>query len=635
MVGAGGIGCEILKNLVLLGVGEIHIVDLDTIDLSNLNRQFLFSHEHIKQPKALVAAQTASKFNPNVKIVPHYSDIKNTTLFPLEWFQSFDLYYNALDNKDARSYVNRMALTANVPLIESGTAGYKGQTLVISNGKTECFECVPKAQPKSFAVCTIRSTPSQPVHTIVWAKNFLFSQLFGPEEESLASTESLDENPDDETDEKEKEEQRQLANELHALRSNLKEEDFARKIFDKIFTEDIANLASMETMWKLRKAPTPLNYEDIVEQITKLDPDTDNSEEAVLRLAKKTAKLEQKDWDMFETFSVFYDSVRRLKERALAENEEGKVTYLSFDKDDEDTLDFVVSAAQLRAYIFHIQTKSKFDYKQIAGNIIPAIATTNAVIAGMSVLQSIKILASLDIKPKSSSSEKEEKVNNTKKTALSDEVLKKCPTVFLAMNPTHIFSTESVSKPNPRCVVCGVSRAVLPVDPAKTKLRDIVETLLDKNWNYSNEVSVLVPTGLIYDPDYDDNLDKTLTELGVTSNSYLTIIDELDEHEDGDSTVGARQNLELFIVTDNKQSEKSSEEILKELEPVEFKTKLPKEEKEEEADTSTTGMKRKLESSPDDPNESSKKLKISENEDGNEVIEFDEDDEEDELIEID
>lgn len=54
MVGAGGIGCELLKNLVLTGFGEIHIVDLDTIDLSNLNRQFLFRFEHIKKSKALV-----------------------------------------------------------------------------------------------------------------------------------------------------------------------------------------------------------------------------------------------------------------------------------------------------------------------------------------------------------------------------------------------------------------------------------------------------------------------------------------------------------------------------------------------------------------------------------------------------
>ena len=54
MVGAGGIGCELLKDLVLTGFGEIHIVDLDTIDLSNLNRQFLFGMQHIKKSKAIV-----------------------------------------------------------------------------------------------------------------------------------------------------------------------------------------------------------------------------------------------------------------------------------------------------------------------------------------------------------------------------------------------------------------------------------------------------------------------------------------------------------------------------------------------------------------------------------------------------
>lgn len=66
MVGAGGIGCELLKNLVLTGFGEIHIVDLDTIDLSNLNRQFLFRHEHIKKSKALVGRHAAIGYKGKV-----------------------------------------------------------------------------------------------------------------------------------------------------------------------------------------------------------------------------------------------------------------------------------------------------------------------------------------------------------------------------------------------------------------------------------------------------------------------------------------------------------------------------------------------------------------------------------------
>jgi len=73
VVGAGGIGCELLKNLVLSGFLDIVIVDLDTIDLSNLNRQFLFQKQHISKSKAHVARESASKFNPEAKIVSHHS----------------------------------------------------------------------------------------------------------------------------------------------------------------------------------------------------------------------------------------------------------------------------------------------------------------------------------------------------------------------------------------------------------------------------------------------------------------------------------------------------------------------------------------------------------------------------------
>src|ERR1700709_104417 len=65
---------------------------------------------------------------------------------------------------------------------------------------------------------------------------------------------------------------------------------------------------------------------------------------------------------------------------------------ISFDKDDEDTLDFVTASANLRSIVFGIETKSRFDIKQMAGNIIPAIATTNAIVAGLCVLQSFKVL---------------------------------------------------------------------------------------------------------------------------------------------------------------------------------------------------------------------------------------------------
>ena len=181
LVGAGGIGCELrqsflyttyapfhpfsfaVKNIVLTGFGHITLLDLDTIDLSNLNRQFLFKKKDVKQSKAMVsttllgssvlcsissvfqvAAQTAGAFNPNVHIQPIHANIKEPQ-FDIEWFQSFDIVLNALDNlgewihistiphfttcckQDARRHVNKMCMAAGIPLVESGTAGYLGQ----------------------------------------------------------------------------------------------------------------------------------------------------------------------------------------------------------------------------------------------------------------------------------------------------------------------------------------------------------------------------------------------------------------------------------------------------------------------------------------------------------------------------
>jgi ubiquitin-like 1-activating enzyme E1 B len=83
---------------------------------------------------------------------------------------------------------------------------------------------------------------------------------------------------------------------------------------------------------------------------------------------------------------------KRLQEMQATSNGSGASPVITFDKDDDDTLDFVTASANLRSIVFGIETKSKFDIKQMAGNIIPAIATTNAIVAGLCVLQSFKVL---------------------------------------------------------------------------------------------------------------------------------------------------------------------------------------------------------------------------------------------------
>ena len=107
-----------VKNVVLTGFGHVTLLDLDTIDLSNLNRQFLFRKKDVKQSKALVcpspsyrardvftvcaqvAARTASAFNPAVEITPIHANIKEPQ-FDIQWFKQFDIVLNALDNLGA------------------------------------------------------------------------------------------------------------------------------------------------------------------------------------------------------------------------------------------------------------------------------------------------------------------------------------------------------------------------------------------------------------------------------------------------------------------------------------------------------------------------------------------------------
>ncbi|KAJ2156582.1 E1 ubiquitin-activating protein uba2 [Coemansia sp. RSA 552] len=495
VVGAGGIGCELLKDLSMSGFRHIHAIDLDTIDLSNLNRQFLFQRKHIKRPKAAVAIQAISRFNPGIDATAHQANIKDPE-YDVDWFAGFDLVLNALDNLDARRHVNTMCLAAHVPLVESGTAGYLGQVTVINGGATECFECQPKAaERKTYPVCTIRSTPTAPIHCIVWAKDYLFAQLFGEraddgDDEGMAADEKAENML----------ELAQLRKESQAL-SRLAEAmgspDFARAVFEKVFVDDVVRLLTMKDMWKQRRPPTPLDFADLQARTrTGFDP-AHPDDQAVLPIE--------------DAFSLFVFAADKLARRIVGQSPKDGLAaqrgFLSFDKDDEDALSFVAATANLRSQVFGIEQKSIFAIKAMAGNIIPAIATTNAIVAGMMVVQAILVLS---------------------------RRVAECHTAYVSYGskrPRYIIR-EPLSKPNPRCPVCRRRYLTLRVaDCSQTTLGDVLAYVNgpDCDLGLGEDIAVVEASRILYDPDFDDNLAKPLAELGLVPGKAVTLTSEDDD----------------------------------------------------------------------------------------------------------
>ncbi|KAF2882494.1 hypothetical protein ILUMI_23678 [Ignelater luminosus] len=496
VVGAGGIGCEILKNLALSGFADIEIIDLDTIDVSNLNRQFLFRKEHVGKSKAMVARESVLSYNPNISIKA-YHDSVTTQEYGVNFFKRFKVVLNALDNRAARNHVNRMCLAADVPLIESGTAGYVGQVEFIKKGLTQCYECQPKPPQKTFPGCTIRNTPSEPVHCIVWGKH-LFNQLFGEDDpDQDVSPDTADPEAagsaglNAAASETETGNVQRTSTRQWAQQSNYD----AAKLFNKFFKDDIEYLLTMENLWKTRKPPKPLNWREAASH----EGDADNSIDSV-------RATDMQVWPISKCAQVFASSIDILKE-ALSKKE-----FLVWDKDDKPALDFVTACANIRGHIFSIPQKSRFDVKSIAGNIIPAIATTNAMVAGLVVLMVFKVLA---------------------------EDYENCNSIYVRQKSIHsnvvIAPDYHLIKANPKCYVCSPQPYVgVSVNVDVMTVKEFETEILKKTLNMIAPDAILDGKGVFVisseEGETEANNDKKLSELGIVDGSILKVDDFLQNY---------------------------------------------------------------------------------------------------------
>lgn len=438
IVGAGAIGCELLKNFAMIGVGadggQITVTDMDLIEKSNLNRQFLFRPYDVQKPKSSTAAKVIKRMNPSMNVVAQENRVcaETDAVYDDAFFESLDGVANALDNVDARIYMDRKCVYYRKPLLESGTLGTKGNTQVVVPFLTESYSSSQDPPEKSIPICTLKNFPNAIEHTLQWARDE-FEGLFRQAAEHAAQymrdphfLERTMKLPGS-----------QPLDAIESVRNAINERPlnfdecvrWARLHWEAQYANQIKQLlynfppdqqtTSGAPFWSgPKRCPTPLEFDPNEElhldyvvaaanlraAVYGLAPCLDRekiaqvavnvmvpqfSPKSGVKIAVTDAQLQQNNDDMDP------DKVKNMIADMPSPAKLGnlKITPLDFEKDDDTNfhMDFIVAASNLRAANYKIPPADRHRSKLIAGKIIPAIATTTSVVAGLVCLELYKL----------------------------------------------------------------------------------------------------------------------------------------------------------------------------------------------------------------------------------------------------
>lgn len=150
IVGIGGLGCASATYLTAAGVGHIIIVDFDTVEMSDLNRQILYWEDEIGEKKVVVAQRKLSNLNPSVEITPIFAKITNENVLSI--IDKSQVVIDGLDNAAARLVVNSACVKQKIPYVYGGVSRLRGMITTILPGQTPCLACLLPEGVKGLGV---------------------------------------------------------------------------------------------------------------------------------------------------------------------------------------------------------------------------------------------------------------------------------------------------------------------------------------------------------------------------------------------------------------------------------------------------------------------------------------------------
>jgi ubiquitin-activating enzyme E1 len=408
IIGSGAIGCELIKNLGMMGVKQIYLTDPDHIEKSNLSRQFLFNDNDIRQSKAETASKKIKIMNPdiNINVYKEKMCIETENIFDNNFHSKIDIYLNALDNVEARNYMDSQALKYSKPLIDSGTMGSKGNIQVVIPHLTESYGSSKDPDEKAgIPICTIKAFPYKPEHTIQWARE-LFETEFNQIPNILNKYKNMNElNKINDSDAK------QLLKQLYKYKNFNLTQNYYNLLLGTIYRENFYdNIKEINDKYLKeenkeelgdKKLPKYLNciddiifnkfYYEFMEYGYKLLNQIFNS-----CIEFNTNSFKNNNEILYESFKYEIDE---LNSEQIIEilfpiiNLIPNLNSIEFEKDDDELghVQWIGISANMRNIQYSITQIDLYETRKIAGNIIPALITTTSLISGFQILEYIRI----------------------------------------------------------------------------------------------------------------------------------------------------------------------------------------------------------------------------------------------------